>query len=992
MSAAPKASRLPKPCWPALMFDSVGPRLFALPPGADFPARLVEGLQARMLGKPPEAMARVQLFVNTERMRRRMTNLFTAQGAGFLPRIRLVTDLAPEAALAGLPPAVPALRRRLELTQLVSRLLDSAPDLAPRAALYDLADSLATLMDEMQGEGVSPDRIATLDVSDHSAHWQRTQSFMTIVAPFFSGAEAPDSESRQRMAVTALAAAWESDPPQDPVIIAGSTGSRGTTALFMQAVAKLPQGALILPGFDFDMPDAIWHNLGDALTAEDHPQFRFYRIMQAMDLLPTDVQPWVDAPAPSPARNRLISLSLRPAPVTDQWLTEGKKLTDLTATTAEITLIEAQTPRSEALALALILRKAAEDGRTAALITPDRGLTRQVTAALDRWGILPDDSAGRPLALSAPGRLLRHVAALFGKRIASETLLTLLKHPLTATGADRGTHLRLTRDLELKLRKYGPPFPVGRALHAWAETQKDPAVMAWADWIVQTLADVETVSNRPLLDHVTQHIALTEALARGPGGASSGELWLKAAGEAALAAMREIQAEADHGGDLTPFDYRDLFEAILNKGEVREDILPHPRIMIWGTLEARVQGADLVILGGLNDGIWPQLPPPDPWMNRQMRLKAGLLLPERRIGLSAHDYQQAIAAPEVIMSRALRNAEAETVPSRWLNRLMNLLGGLPEQGGKLALEAMRTRGAEWLAMAEVLEDPGETVPSAKRPAPRPPVAVRPDTLAVTGIKTLIRDPYAIYARYILRLKKLDPLRQTPDARLRGSLLHAILERFVKERPEETRDQARRRLLQIAEQVMEAEAPWPAARTLWRAKLERSADFFLAADAQGGTPVVIETQGKVSLAPLGFTLTAKPDRIDALPDGRLHILDYKTGTPPSTAEQKHFDKQLLLEAMMAERGGFETLGPREVAKISYIGIGTAPKIVETEITEALLGQVWEELHKLITRYLSPEQGYTSRRAIFSERLEGDYDHLARYGEWQMSDWPTPEDVA
>ncbi|MGB8811903.1 MAG: double-strand break repair protein AddB [Paracoccaceae bacterium] len=972
------------------LFLTPGPRLFALPPGADFPSLLVAGLCARMSAKPPEAMARVQLFVNTQRMRRRITNLLSSKGAGFLPRICLVTELGQ--ARLGIPAAVPPLRRRLELTQLVARLLDAQPDLAPRAALFELADSLATLMDEMQGEGVSPTIIANLDVSDHSAHWRRTQEFMAIVAPFFSGVEAPDSVARQRMVIASLASEWERSPPQDPVIVAGSTGSRGTTAQFMRLVANLPQGALILPGFDFDLPKAAWDSLDDALTAEDHPQYRFRKLMDALTLRPADVLPWTAHIIPNPARNQLISLSLRPAPITDQWLTEGKCLANLKAATAEMTLIEAATTRSEALAIALVLRKAAEDGRVAALITPDRGLTRQVTAALDRWGILPDDSAGRPLALSAPGRLLRHVAALFGKRLTSEALLTVLKHPLTATGADRGIHLRFTRDLELKLRKYGPPFPCAKTLIAWAASRDDPKVVAWADWIARALDGVDAVMTRPLTEHVSHHLSLTAILAQGPEGAGTGELWLETAGEAALLAMQEIEREAPHGGNLTPADYRDVFESILNKGEVREDAKTHSQIMIWGTLEARVQGADLVILGGLNDGVWPQLPVPDPWLNRQMRKKAGLLLPERRIGLSAHDYQQAIAAPEVVLSRALRNADSESVPSRWLNRLMNLLGGLPNQGGPEALGAIRERGNDWLRLADALEDPGDPVPAARRPSPRPPIAARPDRLPVTGIKTLVRDPYAIYAKYVLRLRKLDPLRQEPDARLRGSLMHKILERFVKERPEETRLQARIRLRTIAEEVMARDAPWPAARALWRARLERAAEFFLEAEsAQNGTPVMIETAGAIVLPGLPFTLTAKPDRIDVLPDGRLHILDYKTGTPPTKSQQVSFDKQLLLEAAMAERGAFADLTSHEVARISYIGLGPTPKIETTDITDELLEAVWLDLQKLIGRYLDPDTGYASRRAVFENHTVGDYDHLARYGEWEMNHLPYPEDV-
>jgi len=982
------------------MFPNPGPHVFALPPGADFPAQLVAGLKGRLSHQPPEAMARVTLYVNTTRMQRRITELFVAQGAGFLPRIRLVTDLEGTLPGAGIPPAVSPLRQRLVLAQLIEGLLQQQPDLAPRAALYDLADSLATLLDEMQGEGVSPDKIATLDVANHSAHWARTREFMAIVAKLLGQMGQPDSQTRQRQLVQAIAARWQVAPPQDPVIVAGSTGSRGTTALFMQAVAGLPQGAIVLPGFDFDLPAAVWNGLGDALTAEDHPQYRFFKLMNMFGLDPIDIQPWQDAPAPCPARNALISLSLRPAPVTDQWLTEGRHLINLSEACADVTLIEAPTPRAEAMAIALILRKAAEDGVTAALISPDRGLTRQVTSALDRWGILPDDSAGRPLALSAPGRFLRHVLDLFENRITAETLLILLKHPLTASAkvvpeeVDRGDHLLFTRNLELKLRRHGPAFPTGQDLVIWAGTQKDPKVLVWAKWLATTLDGLPTTGTMPLADHIARHRKLAEALALGPATtAQTSGLWEKAAGEKALATVQELEAEAEHGGSMTPADYRHLFEALLNRGEVREPLQSHPRIMIWGTIEARVQGAELVILGGLNDGVWPQTPPPDPWMNRAMRLEAGLLLPERRIGLSAHDYQQAISAPRVVISRAVRNADAETVASRWVNRLTNLLNGLPDQGGKTALSDMRKRGDAWLSLATAAER-ADPVAHAHRPAPRPPIAARPDKLAVTGIKTLLRDPYAIYARYILRLFKLNPLRPSPDALLRGSVLHKVLETFTRTRPEaETRNAARTRLIAVAEAVLQNEVPWPAARVLWMSRMQRAADFFLGVEAAlGGTPMVIEEQGAVQLTGLPFTLTAKPDRIDTLPDGRVHIFDYKTGSPPSKDQQKFFDKQLLLEAAMVARGAFKPLdGPRNVAGITYIGLGSNPKEDTSTPDEAVLDQVWEELHQLIAEYMSPDRGYVSRRAMHGERFPGDYDHLARYGEWEMTDDPKPEDV-
>ena len=295
------------------LFSDSGRRLFGLPSGVDFPAALVDGLRARLQNHPPEAIAQVELYVNTDRMRRRLRSLFDQGPASLLPRIRLVTDLADPVTRAQLPAPVPPLRRRLELTGLVSALLRTSPELAPRAALFDLSDSLATLMEEMHGEGVAPDDVANLDVSDQSGHWQRALTFFGIVQRYFEDDSLPDAQGFARRAMEMRLAAWQETPPQHPIIIAGSTGSRGTTHAFMKAVSHLPQGAVILPGFDPDMPDTVWDMLNDPLTGEDHPQYRFAKLLRELDLRPRAVADWTDAPAPAPARNRVVSLAVRGA-------------------------------------------------------------------------------------------------------------------------------------------------------------------------------------------------------------------------------------------------------------------------------------------------------------------------------------------------------------------------------------------------------------------------------------------------------------------------------------------------------------------------------------------------------------------------------------------------------------------------------------------------------------------------------------------------------
>ncbi|SFD68181.1 double-strand break repair protein AddB [Roseivivax sediminis] len=984
-----------------------GPRIFALAPGVDFPRAVVDGLRARYAGTPPEAIARAEVIVNTQRMKRRIEAIFAEGPAGFLPRITRLDSPGDPAVAATLAPAVPPLRRRLELTALVSRLLDAEPDLAPRAALFDLADSLAALMEEMQIEGVAPETISGLDVSDQSGHWARSLRFVEIVQHYFDVSSPADPAALQARIADARIAAWQAAPPEHPVIVAGSTGSRGTTLRLMAAVARLPQGALILPGFDGDLPRHVWDQLTDAMPradhtqpGEDHPQFRFSRLFERLGLSPQDVRPWTDAAPPAPARNRLVSLALRPAPVTDQWLSEGPTLGDLGAATEGMTLVEAPTRRDEAQAIALRLRAAAEDGEDAALVTPDRMLTRQVSAALGRWGIVPDDSAGVPGQLTPPGRLLRHAAQLCAAPLSAEALITVLKHPLAHAGDPADHHGLLRQRLELFLRgerlgrglvQQSIPYPEAAHLRAFGTAF---GAEAWAEWVIATFCQPPVEGRHPLPGWVEAHIARTEAIVAGPAG-DPAPLWDKEAGRAVREAMEALRAEAEHGADLSARDYAALVDAVLRRVEVRQSDTVHPHIRIWGTLEARVTGGDLLILGALNDGTWPEMPQPDPWLNRRMRADAGLLLPERRIGLSAHDFQQAVAGQEVWLTRSKKSDDAETVPSRWLNRLTNLMTGLDAQGGKAALTAMRARGDHWLGLASALEAPIEAAP-APRPAPVPPVDVRPRQLSVTRIKTLIRDPYAIYAAHVLNLRPLGPLQRAPDALLRGIVLHAVLDAYVRGTLEDPVTLSPDALMEAVRRGL-AELPFPTIRQLWEARMGRVAPGFVTEEAvrqarAAPHPERLEIGGKVDLPATGFRLTGTADRIDIDDRGGAWIYDYKTGPVPSSERERYFDKQLLLEAGMALRGGFPNLAPRHIAGLAYIGLSSDAGEKPLDLDVAPPDEVWAEFERLIAGMLEEDHGFTARRAMQEDAAASDYDHLSRLGEWEVTDPAAKERLA
>jgi double-strand break repair protein AddB len=803
------------------------------------------------------------------------------------------------------------------------------------------------------------------------------------------------TEARQRAVIEAYAQMWQANPPSHPIIVAGSTGSRGATALFMQAVVNLPQGAVVLPGFDTETPKPVWDVLTGKASNDDHPQSMLARLTVKLGVDANALQPWAQTPVFSKARNKIISLALCPAPVTDQWLEEGPALLPLiTDATQNISMISATSPKEEASAIAVCLRDAAEREETAVLISPDRNLTRRVAAHLRRWNIIPDDSAGEPLHLTPTGIFLRLTAGLIGKDLAPAELIAVLKHPGTHKAAGRNDHLRMTRDLELAkldrdtpLIRGGPPVVDFQMLKEWAGVQP-PEVQNWIAWVAQCFRGLSDDAKRPMADWAGLHQDLLTRLSKGVIGEAH-VLWGGNDGLKAQKVFEELQLETADQAKWTAADYVALLYSQLKSEDVRDAVAPHPNIAIWGTLEARVQGADLVILGGLNEGIWPQKPSPDPWLNRAMRKQLGLLLPERNIGLSAHDFQQAFAQKRVVVSRAIRDGEAPTVASRWVTRLENLLGGLDDMGTQ-ALTDMAARGDRWISLARKLDRPKGKLTKAKRPAPVPPQGAHPVKLSVTRIKTLVRNPYEIYVQSILKLRPLKSYGLEADALERGIVLHKIVESYNDSARVKSGDYSPVHFLELAAEILDREVPWPSARRLWFGRLQRIARRFVESEkirATKGTIVAQEVKGARKAVELDFALTAKADRIDRDADGQLIIYDYKSGDPPAPKIIDLFDKQLQLEAAIAEVGGFEGIDPMGVSTLQYIGLKEPDKPRTAKVSE----ETWTDLIQLLQSHFEGGIGYGARLKMQMDHYGSDCDHLSRLGEWEDTDPLDVKDV-
>lgn len=999
-----------------MTIEGAPPRVFALQPGEPFARRFAEGVFSRF--SDPMTVARTLVLVGTRRAQRAIEEALAdgAPGPGLLPRVELLSELYADPLASDLPAAIPRMRRQLRLTRLVEHFLAHEP-LAPAAAAAGFAESLAGLIDSFHEEGIAPDALdGLLDAREveagpadgAAAHWQQTLRFVDIVRREWPAiraeteAGAPDPAERQRAAVEALLAGWSAAPPATPVIVAGSTGSAGSTAELMAAVARLPQGALVLPGFDPEVEPEIWRAAGP-----DHPAGIFRPVLARLSLAPDRVRPWVEAQPSS--RRALMAQALRPAPVTDHWHDAAAELHAIAEDATDgLTLIEAENPRDEAEAIAAAIRGALEEPGTIALVTPDAALARRVVAALSRFRIVPDDTLGRPLAQAAPAVLLRLVAALATGEADAVALAALLQHPLVRPGMARGEHLDHARAYERRvLRGAAPPGEPGR-LPPWPPPREDPEGAgrgsltarharreAWRAAIEAAVAPLTAALARGacLGDAVGALRDAAEALTdAGDGPESHGpEIWRESAGERLAEFFTGLEAAADAFGDGPVRDFPALLLDLMRGETVRPAPgEPHPRVAIRGPREARVETADLVILAGLNDGVWPTPADPGPWLSRPMHAALGLPLPERSIGLAAHDFLQGACQPQVILSRSRKVDGVPSVASRWLIRLETLIEGI---GAKDCLDAMRGRGDRWLALARQLAEPAALLPPAERPRPVPPPGARPRQLSVTQIETLIRDAYAIYARKVLGLKPLDPLGRAAGPLERGTVVHAIMQRFTARTLPDWPGSAVAHaiLMDVADEVLARDVPWPDLRRAWRARIERFAGSFIAAEEVrrgDATPNATEAAGEIRLDLPGgpFIITARADRIDRLAGGGAAIYDYKTGRLPKKAEiGAGFAQQLHVQAAILSAGGFERLPAAETAHGGYLDVGGSGSgndvIVQFEPGE--VEQRLDEVRRLLGAYDAgaPWVALGRPQRVFDK---GDYDHLARRQEWWGSD--------
>ncbi|WP_129792502.1 double-strand break repair protein AddB [Sphingosinicella sp. CPCC 101087] len=968
------------------------PAVFTIPAHRAFADSLAAGLIARY-GRDPAALARGLLLLPNNRAARAIQDAFVRRsGRGLLlPRLVTVGDpelderiggaLAPLDDEAPIPPAVEPIERLMLLSRLVQRHLR-----ADAAEALRLAEDLARTLDQLLIEEVAPARLADFaaDLPDLSLHWQKSLDQLRFILadwPDLLAARGQiDLADRRNRLLNALAKRWRDAPPAGFVCAAGITTAAPAVARLLRAVARLPAGQVVLPGLDLDMAEDEWASLGphepDPATGrrrpslETHPQFHLKLLIDRLGVGRGEVRRWRfgggrDAPA---ARGRAISRAMAPPAFTRQW----QALRPPDRRLGGVRALELADPAEEAQAIAVALREVLEEpGRTAALVTPDRALARRVSALLRRWGIEADDSAGRPLPQTPPGTLLLAIATAAAERFAPVPLLTLLKHPLVMSGEARLGWLDGVRSLDLALRGPRPPaglegltthLETGDARNASARRE----ALSWWRGAMPLLSPLERAFDRSegLAERLTAVRQTVVALC-------GDSPWSGPAGRRAAEMLAELEAAAREGPEaVRPAELPLVLERLMGSVAVRPPFGQHPRIFIWGLIEARLQRADLMVLAGLNEGVWPALPAPDPWLAPRLRGELGLPSLERRIGLAAHDFAGALGAPRVLVTRARRDARAPAVASRFWLRLEAMTGGL-------------TRAPAVRKWARAIDRPAAHRPAA-RPAPSP--RERPRAISVTEVDRLKADPFAFYARRILKLHRLDPVDADPTAAWRGSAVHTVLERWMKED-----DCDPERLRPRAEALLAGAAAHPLMRALWQPRLMEAIDFIAGEVAKnrsdGRLPLAAEAEGRCELA--GVALKGVADRIDRCADGSLAIVDYKTGQPPSAkAVSEGYSLQLGLLGLIAEHGGFDGIEGRAscfeywslARKAGRLGYVASPAGGRNGIETADFTSVAaRNFIAAAEKWLTGEEPFTAK--LHPEYAPyGDYDQLMRLDEW------------
>lgn len=994
----------------------VSKKVYNIPAWLPFAKILVQHL-LEQTKDTPEELTRYRLLLPTRRTCRIVRETFLDENKGaplLLPQMTALGDVDEEelslmmfgngGAFLDVPSAISPLKRQL----LLAKLICGVPEFAQGMDhALKLARALSRFIDQVIVEDLDFAQLHKIVPDKFSEHWQITLSFLKIISEnwpkILQEQGLVDAAQHRNLLLHALAEHWQDNPPGGHIIAAGSSGSIPAAAKLLRVISSLDNGMVILPGLDHDMDEVSWDCIED-----NHPQHSLKTLLQRIGIERSDVNNLmnIEDDQKGSIRHKLASAMMLPAQTTHLWQ-DFARTQDFEAMTDGLEYYVCSTQQEEAGLVSLIMRETLRSsGKVCALVTPDRALARRVKGACNRWGIEVDDSAGINLCETAQGRLALLVLEAAKKRFDPVAFLSVLKSKLCCLAYENNEVKSLVRELEIEVLRKRYIIASHEKLLTLVNENDDisPDLKEFVGKFYDALKPILDIANTDggidAADLLTAHITSMEALSSKHDEDSS-SLW---SGDAGRSAAQFFANVIDHSylvGEVGYEEYIQIITSLMRDVTMRVPYGSHPRLLILGQLEARLTKADVIILGGVNEGVWPPETKHDPWMSRPMRSDFGLPAQEQMIGFAAHDFVQGFCGSRVVITRSEKVDGSPTLPARWLDRLETIL----EAGGKPMGSLSVRPYLQWVRGLD--EDPA--VPY-KRPEPRPPLNARPRGISVTKVDTWLKDPYSIYAYYVLKLRKLPPLRQDNDAALKGTLLHKILEKFAQAFPKDLPNNAQAEFLRIAKETIEQETQDRALLYSWWPKIVQIADWYIAQEGSwrnSALLVATEIKGNVDIDINGepFNLYGVADRVDKMGDGYA-LIDYKSGgTFSAKALNEGKYPQLPLEAMILAGGGFDGRGfKRDVAlekdadknivaagETSYMGYwkmngGTLAgqvTMIDGDVNDTI-SVVREGLEGLVLAYRNPETPYYCLSDQDGGMRYNDYELISRVKEWSVVD--------
>ena len=997
--------------------------LHYIPQGRPFAEDLVRGILAMTDG--PEDLADSIILLPNRRLSKAVRDAFlrlSDGGAQLLPRMMSIGDVdedSSELVVAGwdvddLPQVIDPLERQLYLARLIKAFINREGQAAAQieklslGEIMSLARALAEFLDQVETAGCDLNKLDDLADGEHAQHWSKILKFLKIVTEgwpkILDEIKRSDPVVWRNAAIRARARAWQASPPKGLVLVAGSTGSVPATQDLMKAVIRLERGHLVLPGLDAGMDDDAWDDLADEddETLVAHPQYPLRQLMDALAISRAQITIWQGTreasgnyDAEKTGRLDLLREVMRPARQTYQWRRIPERQLIRAESFEGLHLVECYDRRQEAEVIALAMREVLEvPAKTAALVTADLKLAEMVSDVLKRWGVTVAPSAGKRLIDTPPAQFMRLILEAWIEDFSALSLLAMARHQLASGGMEKPAFRQQIRALELKLLR-GPQIRAEHhqnGLEALYEAAKAvdsglaQFIKAHLITPLKPLLDLDRKAETDLAHIADIHGQVTEAMSRTPDDALAP--WQGQDGYRLGQFLHKISLYGN-AIRLDPESYQSALMVMMSGEMIYPDEVSHPRLSILGTVEARMHTADLMILGGLNEGISPAAPAADPWMSQKMRLELGLPHAHWRVGHAAHDAVMAMARPNVLMTRAERDDGSPQSPSRWLQRLDAVMS--------VAKMKLPSR-PDLIHYAKMMNSFDGAITPCQRPHPKPPLAVRPRRFSATQLDTLLHDPYAIYARRILNLEALPALAEPLGAADRGTLIHQIFCTFIEtypsgNLPEDARDQ----LIKIGKDAFKEFDHNLSVMTFWWQRFVHMADWFITHEETWRAKLrhsYAEIKGKTAISTsMGeITLTATADRIDITEDGHVRIVDYKTGGAPERKKvQEGRALQLRVEALLMGMGSYSDITDDDLAEDNLIedlqywkitgkrGAAGEVKIV-TPKDEDIVARSLEGITALLEGFANPEQGYPSEPLAKESNPYSDYKHLARVREW------------